>query len=56
MSFRTSRDKVLFMPIRRRLAALSALLILASPLPAGAQTLPLPQEAQVGPRPFYLVD
>lgn len=44
------------MPIRRRLAALSALLILASPLPAGAQTLPLPQEAQVGPRPFYLVD
>jgi glycerophosphoryl diester phosphodiesterase len=44
------------MPIRRRLAALSALLILASPLPAGAQTVPLPQEAQVGPRPFYLVD
>jgi glycerophosphoryl diester phosphodiesterase len=44
------------MPIRRRLAALSALLILASPLPAGAQTVPLPQEAQIGPRPFYLVD
>jgi glycerophosphoryl diester phosphodiesterase len=44
------------MPIRRRLAALSAVLILIAPLPAGAQTAPLPKEAQIGPRPFYLVD
>jgi len=44
------------MPLRQRLAALSALLLLVSPLPAGAQTVPLPKEAQVGPRPFYLVD
>ena len=44
------------MPIRRRLAALSALLVLVAPLSAGAQTVPLPKEAQVGPRPFYLVD
>ena len=44
------------MPLRQRLAALSALLLLVSPLPAEAQTVPLPKEAQVGPRPFYLVD
>lgn len=44
------------MPIRRPLAALSAVLILIAPLPAGAQTMPLPKEAQIGPRPFYLVD
>ena len=44
------------MPIRRRLAALSALLVLVSPLSAVAETVPLPKEAQVGPRPFYLVD
>src|ERR1700736_2500818 len=44
------------MPIRRSLAALSAVLILTPPLPAGAQTVPLPKEAQMGPRPFYLVD
>ena len=44
------------MPVRRRLAALSAFLVLVSPLPAGAQTVALPREAQVGPRPFYLVD
>src|ERR1700730_4633312 len=44
------------MPIRRRLAALSAVLILIAPLSAGATTTPLPKEAQVAPRPFYLVD
>ena len=44
------------MLLHQRLAALSALLLLVSPLPAGAQTVPLPKEAQVGPRPFYLVD
>src|SRR5882762_7040417 len=44
------------MPTRQHLAALSALLILASIVPAGAQTVPLPREAQIGPRPFYLVD
>jgi len=44
------------MPIRQRPAAISALLILVSIVPAGAQTVPLPREAQIGPRPFYLVD
>ncbi len=44
------------MLLHQRLAALSALLLLVSPLSAGAQTVPLPKEAQVGPRPFYLVD
>jgi glycerophosphoryl diester phosphodiesterase len=44
------------MPIRHRLASIAALLVLASAFPAGAQTVPLPREAQVGPRPFYLVD
>jgi glycerophosphoryl diester phosphodiesterase len=48
------------MPINRRFALLSALLLtpglLASVLPAAAQTAAQPREAQVGPRPFYLVD
>ena len=48
------------MPTNRRSALLSALLLtlglLASVLPAAAQTVALPREAQVGPRPFYLVD
>ena len=44
------------MLIRQRLAALSAVLIFVAPLSAGAETVPLPKEAQVGPRPFYLVD
>ena len=44
------------MPIRRPLAAISALVLLASPLPVAAQNATLPQEAQIGPRPFYLVD
>ena len=48
------------MPINRRTALLSALLLslglLAPILPAAAQTVALPREAQIGPRPFYLVD
>src|ERR1700736_530690 len=44
------------MPIRRSLAALSAVLILIAPLPAGATPVPLPNDAQIGPLPFYLVD
>ncbi len=48
------------MPINRRSALLSALLLtlglLAPVLPAAAQTVAQPREAQVGPRPFYLVD
>ena len=48
------------MPINRRSALLSALLLtlslLAPVLPAAAQTAAQPREAQVGPRPFYLVD
>src|SRR6476620_3447729 len=48
------------MAINRRSALLSALLltpgVLASVLPAAAQTVAQPREAQVGPRPFYLVD
>ncbi|CAN7397406.1 glycerophosphodiester phosphodiesterase family protein [Bradyrhizobium sp. LjRoot220] len=30
--------------------------MLASATPAAAQSVPLPREAQIGPRPFYLVD
>lgn len=41
------------MPSRRLLALLFAL---ALPAAAAAQTVPLPKEAQIGPRPFYLVD
>src|SRR6478609_2957859 len=37
-------------------SALAALLTLAAALPAAAQDGPLPKEAQIGPRPFYLVD
>ncbi len=47
------------MPIHRSalLSTLSLLAsILTSILPAAAQTIALPREAQVGPRPFYLVD
>ena len=48
------------MPINRRSALLSALLLtpglLAPVLSAAAQTVAQPREAQVGPRPFYLVD
>jgi glycerophosphoryl diester phosphodiesterase len=39
----------------RRIALPAALLLLAA-VPAAAQTVALPTEAQIGPRPFYLVD
>jgi glycerophosphoryl diester phosphodiesterase len=44
------------MPFRRRISLVSALWILVQILPAAAQSAPLPSEAQIGPRPFYLVD
>src|SRR3979490_1804065 len=44
------------MPTRPRSAMMSALWLLTAILPAAAQTIALPREAQVGPRPFYLVD
>jgi glycerophosphoryl diester phosphodiesterase len=43
------------MPDRHRRTLLPALLSLAFVLPAAAQTA-IPGEAQIGPRPFYLVD
>ena len=42
------------MPLRLRPTLLSALLALTRP--AAAQDTALPREAQIGPRPFYLVD
>jgi glycerophosphoryl diester phosphodiesterase len=44
------------MPIRPRSVLLSAFWLLSAMLPATAQTSALPREAQIGPRPFYLVD
>jgi glycerophosphoryl diester phosphodiesterase len=44
------------MLLSRCLALISALSILAPIVPAVAQSVPLPNEAQIGPRPFYLVD
>ena len=44
------------MPISCRPALISALWILATIVPAAAQSVPLPADAQIGPRPFYLVD
>jgi glycerophosphoryl diester phosphodiesterase len=44
------------MPIRLRTVLLSILVVLAGSLSASAQDIALPHEAQVGPRPFYLVD
>jgi glycerophosphoryl diester phosphodiesterase len=44
------------MSIRHRSAPVSALWIFALIASAGAQSIPLPREAQIGPRPFYLVD
>ncbi len=44
------------MSIRHRLAPISTLWIFALTASAGAQSIPLPREAQIGPRPFYLVD
>ena len=41
---------------RRLLVLFSALALLAPAAPAAAQSVPLPREAQIGPRPFYLVD
>ncbi len=43
------------MPTRHRSALLSAFLCVTLIAPAAAQTT-LPREAQIGPRPFYLVD
>jgi glycerophosphoryl diester phosphodiesterase len=42
------------MPVRPLLLLLIALALPAAP--AAAQNVPLPPEAQIGPRPFYLVD
>ena len=44
------------MPIRHRSALVSALWIVTLVASAAAQSVPLPREAQIGPRPFYLVD
>ncbi|MGH6752248.1 MAG: glycerophosphodiester phosphodiesterase family protein, partial [Bradyrhizobium sp.] len=44
------------MSARRCLFVFFALAMLAPTVPALAQSVPLPREAQVGPRPFYLVD
>ena len=44
------------MPTRPCSALLSAFWLLAAILPVAAQTIALPREAQIGPRPFYLVD
>ena len=43
------------MPISHR-AALLAILATVISLPAAAEDIALPREAQIGPRPFYLVD
>src|SRR6478609_1550978 len=43
-----------FMPARRLVALLFALTLPIAP--AAAQGVPLPHAAQIGPRPFYLVD
>jgi glycerophosphoryl diester phosphodiesterase len=44
------------MPISRCLTLVSVLWIFVPIASAGAQSIPLPREAQIGPRPFYLVD
>ena len=44
------------MSVSRCLSVLFALAMLAPIVPAAAQSVPLPKEAQIGPRPFYLVD
>ena len=56
ISDRVFHLKVTTMPTRHRSALLSALLGLAFIAPALAQGPTLPAEAQIGPRPFYLVD
>ena len=44
------------MPTRRRFTLPTAFWLLAAVLPVAAQDIVLPREAQIGPRPFYLVD
>ena len=44
------------MPVRRSLLMFFALAMLVPIAPDAAQSVPLPREAQIGPRPFYLVD
>jgi glycerophosphoryl diester phosphodiesterase len=44
------------MPSRHRPALICALWIVAQTASVAAQNVPLPREAQIGPRPFYLVD
>ena len=44
------------MPLSHRLALVSGLWIFALIASAQAQSISLPREAQIGPRPFYLVD
>ena len=44
------------MPFSRPSGLIAALWILATIVPAAAQNVPMPAEAQIGPRPFYLVD
>jgi glycerophosphoryl diester phosphodiesterase len=44
------------MSVSRHLFAFFALALLAPIASAAAQSVPLPKEAQIGPRPFYLVD
>jgi len=44
------------MSIGRSFFALFALALVAPAVPAAAQGVALPREAQIGPRPFYLVD
>ena len=44
------------MPTRHRFTLPSAFWLLAAIQPAAAQDIALPREAQIGPRPFYLVD
>ncbi|WP_407151977.1 glycerophosphodiester phosphodiesterase family protein [Bradyrhizobium sp. ORS 86] len=44
------------MPARHRAALFAMLLAIGPALPAAADGIVLPREAQIGPRPFYLVD
>ena len=44
------------MPPRHRFTLAAAFWLLAAILPAAAEDIVLPREAQIGPRPFYLVD
>lgn len=56
MLARIAMSGVPFMPFSHRIALVSVLWILAPIVPAAAQGAPLPSEALIGPRPFYLVD